>query len=232
MLVRINKYLADSAVGSRRKSDDLINSGLVRINGKIAMTGQKINPETDDVEVSGKIVTPIKDLIYLVLNKPVGYITTSYDEHGRKIVLDLLPNNLKDKRVYPVGRLDYDSRGLLLLTNDGKLTYKITHPKHHIKKEYLVKVRGKLSGETIKSLNNAVDINGEKINTASVSIVSDDYLRFVLYEGKNRQIRKMCDSVGLEVLDLQRIRIGNIKLDNLPEGKYRFLSQTEIDSLN
>jgi pseudouridine synthase len=231
MIVRINKFLADAAIASRRKCDDLINKGIVTINGLVATNGQKVDTTKDKVFVSGREVTPAEEFEYLVLNKPVGYITASSDDHGRKTVIDLLPQELKKKRVYPVGRLDYDSRGLILLTNNGQLTHRIIHPKHHIEKEYIVTVSGNIDLKVVEGLSRGVDIGDYETKKAGVSQIEKNKLKFILKEGKHRQIRRMCAVMGLLVTDLQRVRIGNILLGSLKEGSFRKLEKKEIENL-
>ncbi|OOB80525.1 MAG: pseudouridine synthase [Epulopiscium sp. Nuni2H_MBin003] len=228
--MRLQKYLADAGVASRRKCETFILDGRAKVNGKvITELGVKVE-EGDSVEFDGKLVKLIDTKYYYMLNKPVGYITSVTDDRGRKTVLDLLPDN--KHRVYPVGRLDYKTSGILLLTNDGDFAYKLTHPKHIITKTYIVKVEGILSDGAINELINGVQIYDYVTKPAKVAKINQTdnstTLQIVISEGKNRQIRKMCNAVGADVLSLKRVAIGNITLNDLPIGKMRPLTADEI----
>ena len=230
--IRLQKYFSDCSVMSRRAAEDKIKQGLVRVNGEIAQLGQRINPELDVVEYDGRRILPQTDeKIYILLNKPRGYVTTLSDEKGRKTVTELLSE--VHVRVYPVGRLDMDSDGLLLLTNDGELTNKLTHPRHEIPKIYRVTVKEHVTDGQLTSLGKSMVIDGYKILPVETALVSrsPDVLEMKLYEGRNRQIRKMCEQVGLNVSRLCRIAIGDISLGSLEVGKWRYLTQSEIDYL-
>ena len=236
--IRIQKFLSDAGVVSRRAAEREILHGGVRVNGLPAEIGQKIDPERDTVEYCGRIVkADFKRYVYIMLNKPRGYVTTLSDERGRPTVAELCESI--GERIYPVGRLDMDSDGLLLMTNDGELANKLTHPRHSIPKIYHVEVRGKIDSDTIKKLSGPMTIDGYKIRPVKVSIaeMKDDprhqttVLRMELYEGRNRQIRKMCEQVGVDLLRLTRIAIGSITLGNLKSGSFRYLTKTQVEYL-
>ena len=231
--MRINKYLAESGICSRRAADKLIENGEVKVNGKICSLGTDVNVGTDFVTVNGKPVGNINNLEYYIMNKPKGYVCTVKDDKGRKTVMDLLPANIK--RLFPVGRLDYDSEGLLILTNDGDLTFKLTHPKNEIPKTYLVKTERPIKQEDLAKLRSGVVIDGVKTKKCNVRLIesSDKYskLHITITEGRNRQIRKMLEAVGNSVDFLKRIKIGNLQLPGLDRGEVRKLSAREIDYL-
>ncbi|ONI44081.1 pseudouridine synthase [Candidatus Epulonipiscioides gigas] len=229
-MMRLQKYLATAGVASRRKCEEYIVAGKVKINNMIvAELGVKVN-SNDIVQFENKIIQIEEKKLYYMLHKPKGYITSVKDENGRKTVIDLLQN--KNERVYPVGRLDYNTSGILLLTNDGDFAYQLTHPKHTITKTYLVKVDGTVSSSEIQSLKNGVKIDDYVTKPAKVEKISEDddttTLQIIISEGKNRQIRKMCNKVGHNVLDLKRIAIGNVSLNGLKRGKIRELTKDEI----
>lgn len=227
--------MAEQGVASRRKSEDLIRAGKVKVNGHIAEIGMKINPRKDLVTVGKQKLTNVKNrkMIYIMLNKPRGYVTTVSDELGRKTVMDLLPDF--GCRIYPVGRLDKDSEGLLLLTNDGSFTNCMTHPSHEYAKVYRVTVRPAVNDEIIFNLRNGIEIDGRKTAPCEVTVLTEEenrvVLEFILHEGRNRQIRKMCESQGLEVARLKRISIGPIKLGMLKQGDYKELSEQDVKKL-
>lgn len=233
--VRLQKFMAEQGVASRRKSEDLIRAGKVKVNGHIAEIGMKINPRKDLVTVGKQKLTNVKNrkMIYIMLNKPRGYVTTVSDELGRKTVMDLLPDF--GCRIYPVGRLDKDSEGLLLLTNDGSFTNCMTHPSHEYAKVYRVTVRPAVNDEILFNLRNGIEIDGRKTAPCEVTVLTEEenrvVLEFILHEGRNRQIRKMCESQGLEVARLKRISIGPIKLGMLKQGDYKELSEQDVKKL-
>lgn len=234
MLIRLNKYLSQSGVASRREADKLIQSGRVRVNGKVvSILGSKIDDAEDLVEVDGKKIATKRKLVYLALNKPVGYVVSRKDPAGRPTVMDLIPRSMQ--YLYPVGRLDYDSRGLLLLTNDGELAFRLMHPRYGIKKVYLVEVKGDPGKETIEKLRKGIFLEGKKTAPSLVSKLKGSpdraLMKIEIKEGRKREIRKMCAAVGYPVLDLQRIEIGGVKLDRLKPGKWRDLTSKEIDLL-
>ena len=237
--VRLQKFLAEAGIASRRKCEELIQSGKVMVNGKVVETlGTKINPKEDKVTYNGKIVENSLQKTYILLNKPIGYVTTAKDQFKRDTVLDLIKIN---KRIVPCGRLDMYTSGALILTDDGDFVYKITHPKHEIEKTYTVTIKGIVTNEEVQKLRQGVEIddNGEKYITkkANVRILKTDIekdisrLEIVFYEGKNRQVRKMCEAVGRKVLALHRSKIGNIGVKDLKIGTWRYLKKHEIEKL-
>lgn len=231
--VRLQKFLAESGVASRRKSEELIEQGRVKVNGKVAVIGDKIDPKKDSVTVNGKKIIKTKTFTYIVLHKPRGFITTMSDEMDRKCVAELIKD--VPGRVYPVGRLDRDSEGLLLFTNDGAFANAMTHPTKHVPKTYRVTVRPSISEEQITALTQGVIIDDRKTAPAEVRVITKEegrvVLEIVLYEGRNRQIRKMCEEVGLEVARLKRTAIGSIKLGMLKQGSWRNLTEDEVRKL-
>ena len=231
--MRINKYLALCGVASRRKAEEFVTGGLVKVNDQICTNLATDILETDKVELNGKIVKPCENFEYYMLNKPKGYVSSVMDDRGRKTVVSLINTNA---RIFPVGRLDYDSEGLLLLTNDGDLTNILTHPKHEINKTYIVKIEGDISLGEIALLEKGVTIDGNvKLGGAKVQILSHEdnqtKLSVVIHEGKNREIRKMFEVVGKQVIFLKRTQIANLKMTGLKRGEYRKLTQNEIDYL-
>ena len=231
--VRLQKFLAESGVASRRKSEELIDQGKVRVNGRVAMIGDKIDPKKDTVTVNGKKIVKTKTFTYIVLHKPRGFITTMSDEMDRKCVAELIKD--VPGRVYPVGRLDRDSEGMLLFTNDGAFANAMTHPTKHVPKTYRVTVRPSISEEQITALTQGVIIDDRKTAPAEVRVITKEegrvVLEIILYEGRNRQIRKMCEEVGLEVARLKRTAIGSIKLGMLKQGDWRNLTEDEVRKL-
>lgn len=233
--IRLQKFMAEQGIASRRKSEELIAEGKVKVNGHPASLGDKINPYKDLVTVKGKKITHVKKrkMIYIMLHKPRGYVTTVSDKHVKKTVMDLIPD-IKE-RVYPVGRLDKDSEGLLILTNDGVFTNCMTHPSHEYPKVYRVTVRPAVNDEILNNLRNGIVIDGKKTAPAEVTVLTEEegrvVLEFIIREGRNREIRRMCESQGLEVARLKRTAIGSLKLGMLPQGQYRELSEQEIKKL-
>ena len=232
--VKLQKYFSDCAIMSRRAAEEEIKNGKVTVNGRVATLGLRIDPERDVIIYKGrKILPPKRAKTYILLNKPKGIVTTLSDEKGRKTILSLIED--LGVRVYPVGRLDYNSDGLLLLTDDGELTNRLTHPKHQIPKIYHVKVKGDLGDEQMARLTSALIIDGYKIQPVAVEILkkeaSSTVLKMTLYEGRNRQIRKMCAMCDLTVKSLTRVAIGKIKLGDLPSGSWRYLTIKEIEYL-
>lgn len=233
--IRLQKFMADSGVASRRKSEELIEQGRVKVNGRVAMIGDKVDPIRDKVTVRGKTIIASKEKVYIMLHKPRGFITTMSDEHDRKCVAELV----KDipEKVFPVGRLDRNSEGLLIMTNDGEFSNKLTHPSSHVNKTYRVTVSGKVSEEQIIKLSTGIDIDDDGRLTLPCDVFvierKEDrtVLNFIIHEGRNRQIRKMCDKVGLEVLRLKRTEIAGVKLGMLGQGKWRHLNEKEMKRL-
>ncbi len=232
--VRLQKFLADAGLMSRRAAEEEIARGRVSVNGHVAEIGTQIDPAADLVTYRGKkVLFEKKEHVYIMMNKPRGYLCSTEDDRGRKCVTDLLDG--VTARVYPVGRLDLISEGLLLLTDDGELKNRLTHPSYSLPKIYRVKVSGEVSEAQHLTLTSPLVIDGYKIRPAEVSIGESDesgtVLKFTLKEGRNRQIRKMCEQAGLTVKRLSRISIGNLKLDGLPVGKWRYLDQKEVEYL-
>ncbi len=234
--MRINKFLAQAGLGSRRACEKFVLEGKIKINGKIITNlATDIDPEKDKITFEDKLLKTTQRKIYLILNKPSGYLVTSSDPFKRKTVLDLVP--IFPERIFPIGRLDKSSCGLMILTNDGDLTNKIMHPKKKIPKVYLVKVKGILSQSQINKLRYGVILNDNRTLPAKVYIKSYNQsnditkLRMILYEGRNRQIRRMIKEIGNMVISLKRVQIGVIKLGRLPEGHWRFLKYKEIKHL-
>ena len=238
---RLQKYMARCGIASRRKCEEIILEGKIKVNGTvITEVGTKTNPEKDIVEYNNNIIKVEEKKVYIMLNKPEGYITSVKDEKGRKTVLDIV--NVEE-RVYPIGRLDYDSSGLLILTNDGSIYNNIIHPRVSIKKNYIAVCRGKFSENDIKSFKKGIDIGGYVTAEAAIEVISeekrfnkrkncDEILSTVeisIHEGKNRQIRRMCSSLNHEVISLKRVSIGNIKLGYLKKGEWRHLTDKELD---
>lgn len=232
--IRLQKYFTDCGVLSRRAAEDEIKAGKVKVNGICAELGDKIDPETDVVEYKGRRIMPrsTSNFVYILLNKPCGVVTSAKDEKGRICVTDLVKCGT---RVYPVGRLDLNSQGLILMTNDGELTNKLTHPRHEIPKIYEVDVVGKVTTEQLNALNSSMTIDGYVLLPVKTEFLAKNEkfttLRMTLYEGRNRQIRKMCEQVGLKVAKLTRVAIGSITLGNLQGGKWRYLTNEEINML-
>jgi len=232
--LRLQKYFTDCGVLSRRAAEKQILEGRVTVNGAVATIGQQIDPVADVVMWHGKRVLPTATKHhYILLNKPRGFVTTLSDEKGRRTVADLVAG--VGVRLYPVGRLDMDSDGLLLLTDDGELTHRLTHPRHEIPKHYRVTVRGAVDAATLQALNEPFLLNGYKTLPAKVSVAATEggntLLGFELFEGRNRQIRRMCEQVGLKILRLTRIAIGTLTLGDLKEGTYRSLTEREVQYL-
>lgn len=228
--VRIQKVLSEYGFASRRKAEKMIEDGLVYINGKKANIGDKIVPNKDKISIDGKLIDCNQKKYYIMLHKPRGFISTTHDELGRKCVTSLVSDI--PTKIYPVGRLDKDSEGLLLMTNDGDFSNSILHPSKHIEKKYRVTVKPKINEDQLVKLSASFEIDNYKTVPAKITVIkhSDDrtVLEIILKEGKNRQIRKMCEQVGLEVARLKRISIGQLKLGMLQPGKWRDLSTQEI----
>lgn len=230
--MRINKYLASLGVASRRKVDAMIEKGKVKVNGKVAKLGQKVG-ETDKILVDGREIYDKNDKVYFAVNKPKGVVSTVLDTHGRRTVLSLVKSK---ERLFPVGRLDMESEGLMLLTNDGELMQRLTHPKYHVPKVYEVAVLGSITDEKIGRMRSGMRLrNGEVTRPAKVKIISRDEHKTVLGiglgEGKNRQIRRMCEALHLHLLNLKRVELGSVRLEGLPVGEHRKLEKDEVKDL-
>jgi 23S rRNA pseudouridine2605 synthase len=232
---RLQKYLAECGIASRRKCEEYITQGKVQVNGKtITELGVKVNPEKDKITFEGKNVKQEERKVYILLNKPIGYVTTSDEQFGRDKVLDLVKVR---ERVVPVGRLDMYTSGALILTNDGDFVYKVTHPKHEITKTYTVTVKGIIKNEEVEQLRKGVKIDDYTTRPAKVKILKTDEekdisrLEITIHEGKNRQVRRMCESVGRRVIALHRSKIGNIGVKDIELGKWRYLKDFEVKTL-
>lgn len=234
--MRINKYIALCGVASRRKAEELILAGRVTVNDEVMTElSYKVDEENDIVKVDDKLIKEENKLVYILLNKPEGYITTVKDQFDRPSVIDLL-SDVKE-RVFPVGRLDYETSGLLLLTNDGDLTYKLTHPKHEIDKTYIAMVKGELTEEEIKNFKSGLEIEDYITAPAKLRVLYYDKVKNIskleikIHEGKNRQVRKMCKAINHPVLRLKRVAMGKITLNECKVGEYRYLTEAEVNYL-
>jgi len=234
MEIRLQKWLAMAGVASRRKAEELIREGRVRVNGNIVTElGAKACPQSDMVELDGKIVEIESDKVYIMLHKPEGVVTTVTDPFGRSTVMDFVP---QDTRLFPVGRLDQDTSGIILLTNDGEWAQKLTHPKHETKKTYVAVVKGTPTAESLTTLRKGISIDGKKTAPAQVRFMgkqksnTNAILEITIHEGRNRQVRKMCEAIGHRILNLQRVKVGNLELGDLPKGKWRVLTRKEVNT--
>ena len=230
--IRLQKYLANCGVASRRKCEELIAEGKIKVNEKtVTEVGTKIVPEVDIVKYNGKIVKPSNEKVYILLNKPIGYVTTVDDQFKRDTVLDLVKVK---QRIVPVGRLDMYTSGALILTNDGDFVYKVTHPKHEIEKTYTVTIKGIVEKTEVQKLRDGVKIEDYITKPARVKILKTDEeknisrLEITIHEGKNRQVRKMCEVIGKKVIALHRSKIGTIEVKNVELGKWRYLTKKEV----
>lgn len=226
--IRLQKVLSQAGLGSRRVCDDLIAAGRVRVNGAVADLGRRVDPEVDAIELDGARIGVKAGLVHYLLNKPAGVITTAADPQGRPTVVELVP---AEPRVFPVGRLDGDSEGLLLLTNDGDLTHQLTHPSFGVDKEYLVEVEGTPHRGALARLREGVDLDDGRTAPAKVAQLDGRTLRITIHEGRNRQVRRMCDAVGFPVVRLVRTRIGPLADRTLAPGAWRPLTQDEVRAL-
>ncbi|MFR3557953.1 MAG: pseudouridine synthase [Paraclostridium sordellii] len=234
--MRINKYIASCGVASRRKAEELINAGRVKVNGKIINElSFQVDENKDRVEVDEKLIGLEERLVYIMLNKPEGYVTTVKDQFDRKSVIDLVKD--VGERVYPIGRLDYETSGLLLLTNDGDLTYKLTHPKHEVDKTYIATLKGIPTLNEMKNFENGLYIEDYKTAPAKIKLLKKNeeknycVCEIKIHEGRNRQVRKMCRAINHPVMNLRRKAMGKIVLKDVEIGQYRYLTQEEIDYL-
>lgn len=233
--LRLQKYLANQGICSRRKAEEYIEEGLVKVNGKIVTElGTKINPEQDEVIFKGNKVRRIQNKVYILLNKPIGYVTTTKDQFNRDTVLDLIK---VEEKILPVGRLDMYTSGALILTNDGEFIYKVTHPKYEIEKTYNITIKGIITKEEVEKLKNGVEIENYVSGKAKVKILKTDKekdisrIEITIHEGKNREVRKMCAVIGRKVLALHRSKIEDISVKDLKLGEWRYLSKKEVDNL-
>jgi 23S rRNA pseudouridine2605 synthase len=229
---RLQKVLARAGIGSRRACEELIAAGRVTVDGEPARLGRRVHPDVDRVELDGVPVVVRDDLVYYLLNKPTGHVTTAHDPQGRRTVLGLVPG---EPRVFPVGRLDYDTEGLLILTNDGELTQLLTHPRHGVAKTYLAEVEGSPSPAEVRALREGVELDDGRTAPAAVSVVQDRgdqaAVELTIHEGRNRQVRRMCEAVGHPVRRLVRTRIGPLGDRRLRPGEWRALTTAEVRSL-
>lgn len=231
--IRLQKFMAESGVASRRKSEELIAAGKVKVNGTVAKIGDKVDPKHDKVTVHGKRINVVQKNVYLMLNKPRGFITTMSDEMDRKCVAELVKE--VGTRVYPVGRLDRESEGLLIMTNDGEFANALTHPSKHVPKTYRVTIRPSISKGQLQQFEEGIEIEGKKTMPADIHVLEKEDNRTVvevtIFEGRNRQIRKMFEALNIEVARLKRTKIGSLKLGMLKQGDYRELTEDEVKSL-
>lgn len=234
-VVRLQKYMAECGVASRRKCEEFILNGKVKVNGSVVNElGTKVNTLRDIVEYNGRKLEFKEDFVYILLNKPIGYVTTAKDQFNRDSVLDLVKTN---KRLVPVGRLDMYTSGALILTNDGEFVYKVTHPKHEIEKTYTVTIKGIVTDDEVVKLRNGVQIEDYTTKPARVKILKTDEeknqsrLEITIHEGKNRQVRKMCEAINHSVLALHRSKIAGIGVKDIELGKWRYLTKKEVDKI-
>lgn len=225
---RVQKVLARLGFGSRRVCDDLIEEGRVTVNGEVAVLGRRVHTDRDEVAVDGVVVGIRPGSVYYLLNKPRGVVTTASDPQGRRTVVELVPD---EPRVFPVGRLDADTEGLLLLTNDGDLAHRLTHPSFGVDKEYLAEVQGEPTANALRTLRKGVELDDGITSPAKVSAVAPTALRITIHEGRNRQVRRMCEAVGHPVVRLVRMRIGPLADRKLKPGEWRALTTDEVRSL-
>ena len=230
--MRINQYIASAGLTSRRKADEMISEGRVKVNGAVLTSPGYHVQDGDVVEVDGNAIAPAAKKVYYLLNKPAGYVTSTSDEEGRPVVTELVPDDI---RVFPVGRLDYNTRGLLILTNDGELSNKLMHPSNNFEKKYLVRANGIVTLAEAKILEKGVDIGGFRTSPAEVHLIKHDrnstIAEITIHEGKNRQVRRMFKAIGHPVLELNRIGLGNLSIGRLSEGQCRKLSPAEVEYL-
>ena len=228
MTERLQKILSARGVASRRAAEAMIMDGRVTVNGTVAGLGQTADPQIDEILLDGKPLPSGSEYVYILLHKPRGFVTTLSDEKGRKTAAELVADC--GIRVYPVGRLDMDSEGLLLFTNDGEFANRLMHPKHEVQKTYLTWVEG-FSETSLEKLKQPITLDGYRIRAPKVRVVKPGLLEITIHEGRNRQVRRMCDAAGMRVTRLKRIREGNLSLGDLPLGKWRYLTEDEVRSL-
>lgn len=231
--MRLNKFLSTAGVAARRKADDIIAAGRVSVNGKIVTSlGAQVNEKNDEVAVDGKRISLPLSFVYIKLHKPKGYACTNSDEKGRKTIFDLVPSS---QRLFSIGRLDYDTEGLIILTNDGDFANKVSHPSGEIEKEYIVKIEGDIKQSELAVLRNGVIIDGQRLPKAKVKVAgiqaNATRLSVVIHEGLNHQVRKMFEAIGKNITLLKRVRIGGVKLGGLKRGEYKPLKPYELEQL-
>lgn len=231
---RLQKFMARAGVGSRRHCEELIKEGRVKVNGKVVTElGVKVNPAKDQVEVDGKIIRPKEEKLYIMLNKPTGFITSVTDQYGRSTVIDLL-GGLKE-RVFPVGRLDFDTEGLLILTNDGELAFRLTHPRYKVRKKYIAEVTGHVTDQSIHNFRRGIMLE-DGITAPAEAVVTKQtrvstFVEIVIHEGRKRQIRRMFQALGHNIIFLKRVAVDGLSLDKLPLGNFRHLTAKEVETL-
>lgn len=228
MIERLQKILSSRGVASRRMAEKMIEDGRVSVNGAVALLGQSADPDQDEILLDGRLLPSGSEYVYILLHKPRGYVTTLSDEKGRKTAAELVADC--GTRVYPVGRLDMDSEGLLLFTNDGEFANHLMHPKHEVEKTYLTWV-GNFEEEAVAKLKQPITLDGYLLRAPKVRVVRPGLLEITIHEGRNRQVRRMCDAAGMRVTRLKRIREGKLGLGELPLGKWRYLTPAEVESL-
>ena len=226
MLQRLQKCISQAGLASRRAAEAMIEAGRVTVNGETALLGQSADPETDDIRADGKPLPRRDEAVYLMLHKPRGYVTTLSDEQGRRTVAELVSDC--GRRVYPVGRLDLDSEGLLLLTNDGSAAHALTHPSHSVDKVYHVTVSGAELNAAAETIRGITELDGERVRPAAVRVLGADRIAVTIHEGKNRQVRRLCARAGLKVHRLVRVAEGELRLGDLKRGAWRYLTQEEV----
>jgi pseudouridine synthase len=222
--IRLQRFIALNSDYSRRKAEEFIEQGKVRINNKVANLGESVNPEQDKIFINGEIIETIPERITIMLNKPSGFVTTKSDPHAKKTVMDLIPY----KGLFPVGRLDKDTEGLLILTNDGDLAYKLTHPKFEHEKEYYVELKEPITPLQIKKLEKGIELDGKKTAPCKILKHNKNKLNITLHEGRKRQIKRMFEKIGNKVIYLYRLRIGKLKLGSLKKGSYKIIDSNQI----
>ncbi|MCB9025017.1 MAG: rRNA pseudouridine synthase [Bdellovibrionaceae bacterium] len=233
--IRLNKYIAQSGIASRRKADEMILEGQVKVNGKIATElGLQVDPQNDAIKVGNKLIKPVKELLYFKFNKPHSVLSTTSDPEKRKTVMDYFSG--LNERVFPVGRLDWDSEGLLILTNDGDFSQKVTHPSEQIPKTYLVKISGEITEQKMQKLKTGVTIPGGRVRAIAVERLPNketkyNWIKIIISEGKNRQIRFMMEKIGCDVMKLQRVAIGMLRLGKLKKGQIQQLSAEDVEKV-
>lgn len=228
MTERLQKILSSRGVASRRSAEKMIEDGRITVNGSVALLGQSADPDHDEILLDGKPLPSGSEYVYILLHKPRGYVTTLSDEKGRKTAAELVADC--GVRVYPVGRLDMDSEGLLLFTNDGEFANHLMHPKHQVDKTYLAWV-GDYSADAVERLKKPITLDGYLLRAPKIRVVRSGLLEITIHEGRNRQVRRMCESAGMHVTRLKRVREGKLSLGELPLGKWRNLTPTEVESL-
>ena len=232
-MMRLNKFLSSCGVASRRHSDELIAQGKIKVNGKLVIqAGTTINEKKDKIEYDGKVLTLPSSFVYIKLNKPKGYICSASDDRGRKTIYDLIKT---DERLFSIGRLDYDTEGLIILTNDGNFANKVGHPSYSIEKEYQVTIEGKILESELAVMRKGAVVDGERMPSAKVKLISADEktskISVVIDEGQNRQVRRMFEAIGRVIILLKRVRIGEVRLGGLSRGEYRDLREDELNAL-